>query len=190
MVLDLAPHHTEGIVSSVVVDVNSAETRGTSSWDPLLVGIVIHHDSSPCLADALFTVETHSNILAPSCTVGPSASCPDFINAHSISQNTNSSFDHDPFPYFPFPVILLSLVDPCPAQVSCSAFSYYLLTVRVPLVSVKCRHWCCLNWSYVLHRCVCRVISPSSSPFLNGSSWFLDPSAWIVMVLISAALPK
>lgn len=60
MVLDLAPHHAEGVVASVMVDVNSAEACGASSWDPLLVGIIVDHDSSPSLADALFTVETHS----------------------------------------------------------------------------------------------------------------------------------
>lgn len=60
MVLDLAPHHAEGIVASVMVDVNSAEACGASSWDPLLVGIIVDHDSSPSLADALFTVETRS----------------------------------------------------------------------------------------------------------------------------------
>lgn len=60
MVLDLAPHHAEGVVASVMVDVNSTEACGASSWDPLLVGIIVDHDSSPSLADALFTVETHS----------------------------------------------------------------------------------------------------------------------------------
>lgn len=44
----------------MVVDVNSAEARGASSWDPLPVSIIVHHDSSPSLADALFTVETQS----------------------------------------------------------------------------------------------------------------------------------
>lgn len=60
MVLDLAPHHAEGVVASMMVDVNSAEACGASSWDPLLVGIIVDHDSSPSLADALFTVETRS----------------------------------------------------------------------------------------------------------------------------------
>lgn len=58
MVLDLASHHAEGIVACVVVDVDSAEAGGTTGWDPLLIGIVIHHDSGSRLADALFTVET------------------------------------------------------------------------------------------------------------------------------------
>lgn len=60
MVLDLAAHHAEGVVASVMVDVNSAEACGATSWDPLLVGIIVDHDCSPSLADALFTVETRS----------------------------------------------------------------------------------------------------------------------------------
>lgn len=60
VVLDLAAHHAEGVVARVVVDVDSAEARGASSWDPLPVSIIVHHDSSPSLADALFTVETQS----------------------------------------------------------------------------------------------------------------------------------
>lgn len=58
VVLDFASHHAEGIVSCVVVDVDSAETGGASSWDPLPVSIIVHHDSSPGLADALFTEDT------------------------------------------------------------------------------------------------------------------------------------
>ncbi len=55
MILDLAPHYTEGIVARMVVNVDSAEARGTTCWDPFLIGVVIHHDSGSCLADALFT---------------------------------------------------------------------------------------------------------------------------------------
>lgn len=58
MILDLAPHYTEGIVARMVVDVDSAEARGSTRWDPLLIGIIIHHDSSSCLADTLFTAGT------------------------------------------------------------------------------------------------------------------------------------
>lgn len=54
VVLDLAAHHPEGVVASVMVDVNPAKARGAASWDPLLVGVVIHHDGSSGLADALF----------------------------------------------------------------------------------------------------------------------------------------
>lgn len=58
MILDLAPNYTEGIVACVVVDVDSAEASGTPGWDPLLVGIVVHHDSGSRLADTLFTART------------------------------------------------------------------------------------------------------------------------------------
>lgn len=58
MILDLASHYAEGIVARVVVDVDSAEAGGATSWDPLLIGIVVHHDSGSRLADTLFTVRT------------------------------------------------------------------------------------------------------------------------------------
>lgn len=60
MVLDLASHHAEGIVAGVVVDVDSAEARGAAGWDPLLIGIVVHHDSGSRLADTLFTAKGHT----------------------------------------------------------------------------------------------------------------------------------
>ena len=59
MVLDFAAHHTEGIVSCVVVDVNSAEACGTTSRNPLLIGIVIYHDSGSCLTDTLLAVKEY-----------------------------------------------------------------------------------------------------------------------------------
>lgn len=62
VVLDLAAHHAEGVVARVVVDVDPAEARGASSWDPLPVGIIVDHDGSPGLADALFTVETQQEV--------------------------------------------------------------------------------------------------------------------------------
>jgi len=55
MILNLASHYTESIVACVVVDVYSTEACGTTGWDPLLVGIIIYHDSGSCLADTLFT---------------------------------------------------------------------------------------------------------------------------------------
>lgn len=55
MVLDLAAHHPEGIVARVVVDVDPAEARGAAGRDPLLVGVVVHHDGGSRLADTLFT---------------------------------------------------------------------------------------------------------------------------------------
>lgn len=58
MILDLTSHYAEGVVARMVVDVDSAEARGTTSWDPLLIGIIVHHDSGSCLADTLFTAGT------------------------------------------------------------------------------------------------------------------------------------
>lgn len=58
MILDLAPHYAEGVVARVVVDVDPAEARGAARWDPLLVGIVVHHDGGSRLADTLFTAGT------------------------------------------------------------------------------------------------------------------------------------
>lgn len=55
MILDLAAHYAEGVVARMVVDVDSAEARGSACWDPLLVGIVVHHDGGSRLADTLFT---------------------------------------------------------------------------------------------------------------------------------------
>lgn len=64
VVLDLAAHHPEGVVAGVMVDVNPAEARGAAGWDPLLVGVVVHHDGGSGLADALFTGKnTHTKIL-------------------------------------------------------------------------------------------------------------------------------
>lgn len=64
VVLDLAAHHPEGVVTSVMVDVNPAEARGAASWDPLLVAVVVHHDGSSGLADALFAgKDMHTNVL-------------------------------------------------------------------------------------------------------------------------------
>lgn len=55
MVLDLAAHHSEGVVARVVVDVDPAEARGAAGRDPLLVGVVVHHDGGSRLTDTLFT---------------------------------------------------------------------------------------------------------------------------------------
>lgn len=59
MILDLAPHYAEGVVARVVVDVDPAEARGAARWDPLLIGVVVHHDGGSRLADTLFTAERH-----------------------------------------------------------------------------------------------------------------------------------
>lgn len=58
MILDLASNYAKSVVACVVVDMDSAEASGTTSWDPLLVGIVVHHDSGSRLADTLFTART------------------------------------------------------------------------------------------------------------------------------------
>lgn len=55
MILDLASHHAEGVVARVVVDVDPAEPSGAAGRDPLLIGVVVHHDSGSRLADTLFT---------------------------------------------------------------------------------------------------------------------------------------
>lgn len=55
VILDLPSHDPEGVVARVVVDVDPAEARGPAGRDPLLVGIVVDHHSSSCLADTLFT---------------------------------------------------------------------------------------------------------------------------------------
>lgn len=57
MVLNLPAHHSERVVACVVIDVNSAEPRGATSGYPLLVGVIVHHNSSSCLTDTLFTVK-------------------------------------------------------------------------------------------------------------------------------------
>lgn len=57
MVLNFAADHPESVVPCMVIDVDSAETRGTSGWNPFLVGVVVHHDSGPGLTDTLLTVK-------------------------------------------------------------------------------------------------------------------------------------
>lgn len=54
LVLQFDTHHSEGVVGSVVVDVNPAEAL-LSRFDghPLLTGVVVDHDRGPRLADAL-----------------------------------------------------------------------------------------------------------------------------------------
>lgn len=56
VILNFAAHDPEGVVPRVVIDVDSAETRGTSSRNPFLVGVVVHHDGSTRLTDTLLTV--------------------------------------------------------------------------------------------------------------------------------------
>lgn len=57
LVLQFDSHHTEGVVSSVVVDVDAAEAL--LAWldgHPLLAAVIIDHHRGPGLANALFTV--------------------------------------------------------------------------------------------------------------------------------------
>lgn len=51
-------HHSEGVVGSVVVDVDATEAL-LSRFDrhPLLTGVVVDHDGGPRLADTLLTGE-------------------------------------------------------------------------------------------------------------------------------------
>lgn len=56
VLLNLAPHHTEGVAAGVVVDVDTAEDLGPGPrWDPLLVGIIVDHHSGSGLADTGLT---------------------------------------------------------------------------------------------------------------------------------------
>lgn len=89
MILDLTSHHAEGIVARVVIDVDSAEACGASSRDPLLVGIVVHHDSSPCLADALFTASTHTQKVDIKISNG-------FLTIDTLQGDVTSARSHPP----------------------------------------------------------------------------------------------
>lgn len=55
MVLNFTAHYSEGVVASVVIDVDSTKACGSTSRNPLLIGVVIYHDSSPRLTDTLLT---------------------------------------------------------------------------------------------------------------------------------------
>lgn len=54
--LHLASHYPEGIVGGVVIDLDSAESLGSSARrQPLLIAIVIDHHSGPSLANTRLT---------------------------------------------------------------------------------------------------------------------------------------
>lgn len=56
LVLQFDAHHTEGVVGSVVVDVDATEALlSRFNWHPFLAGIIVDHYRGPGLADALFT---------------------------------------------------------------------------------------------------------------------------------------
>lgn len=56
LVLQFDAHHSEGVVGSVVVDVDAAEALlPRLDGHPLLTGIVVDHHRGPRLADTLFT---------------------------------------------------------------------------------------------------------------------------------------
>lgn len=56
LVLQFDAHHSEGVVGSVVVDVDAAEALLPGlDGHPLLTGIVVDHHRGPRLADTLFT---------------------------------------------------------------------------------------------------------------------------------------
>lgn len=56
LVLQFDAHHSEGVVGSVVVDVDAAEALlPRLDGHPFLTGIVVDHHRGPRLADALFT---------------------------------------------------------------------------------------------------------------------------------------
>lgn len=59
LILQFDPHHTEGVVSSVVVDVDTTEALLTwLNGDPFLTGVIVDHHRGPGLANALFTVKS------------------------------------------------------------------------------------------------------------------------------------
>lgn len=61
LVLQFDSHHSEGVVGSIVVDVDAAEALlPRLDGHPLLTGIIVDHDRGPCLADALLTDEEKS----------------------------------------------------------------------------------------------------------------------------------
>lgn len=56
LVLQFNSHHSEGVVGSVVVDVDAAEALlPRLDGHPFLTGVVIDHHRGPRLADTLFT---------------------------------------------------------------------------------------------------------------------------------------
>lgn len=56
LVLQFNAHHSEGVVGSIVVDVDSAEALlPRLDGHPFLTGIIVDHHRGPCLADTLFT---------------------------------------------------------------------------------------------------------------------------------------
>lgn len=63
LVLQFDSHHAEGVVSSVVVDVDAAEAL--LAWldgHPLLTGVIVDHHRGPGLANALFTDGRKRNV--------------------------------------------------------------------------------------------------------------------------------
>lgn len=60
MILNLPAHYSECVVACVMIYVNSAESGWSTSWYPFLIGIIVDHHSSSCLADTLFTVNIQS----------------------------------------------------------------------------------------------------------------------------------
>ena len=58
LVLQFDAHHSEGVVGSVVVDVDAAESLlSRLDGHPLLTGVIIDHDGGPRLADTLLTAK-------------------------------------------------------------------------------------------------------------------------------------
>ena len=54
LVLQFDAHHSEGVVGSVVVDVDAAESLlSRLDGHPLLTGVIVDHDRGPRLADTL-----------------------------------------------------------------------------------------------------------------------------------------
>lgn len=144
---------------------DSAEARGASSWDPLPVGIVVHHDSSPSLADALFTVETEHEF---------SMHVHTHMRAHAHTHTDSSDYSPSPPPS----QLLLSAVQPGPAQVS-SCFRNFPVTLWhwfLELVPASCPG----SWSNFVP---VALVSGTNScrwpcflePVPVSGRWFLEP---------------
>lgn len=73
MILNLPAHYSECVVACVMIYVNSAESGWSTSWYPFLIGIIVDHHSSSCLADTLFTVNIQSG--GEKITCGTASSC-------------------------------------------------------------------------------------------------------------------
>jgi len=60
LVLQFDAHHSEGVVGSVVIDVDAAEALlPRLDGHPLLTGVIVDHHRGPRLADTLLAGQRH-----------------------------------------------------------------------------------------------------------------------------------